>query len=519
MAVDTGLIKRPHKSQTFTKEQMLELAQCMADPKYFALNHCYIQHPTKGRMKFDLYDYQKGLIDVYHNHRYSIAMLPRQTGKSTCAAAYLLWYAMFKPDSTILIAAHKYSGAQEIMQRIRYMYETCPDHIRAGVTAYNKGSLEFDNGSRIIAQATTDNTGRGLSLTLVYLDEFAFVQPRIAQEFWTSLSPTLSTGGKCFITSTPNQDDDQFARIWKDACKTLDEYGEEQDLGKNGFKSFQVHWSEHPERDDAWAISERAKIGEERFRREHECEFIAWDETLINSLKLPDLEGIEPKLRQGQVRWYSTPNKGHTYIVGLDPSLGTGGDNAAIQVFSLPGLEQVAEWQHNKTPVQKQIRIMFDIIKYINDQGVGEIYWSVENNTLGEAALVAINEFGEDKFPGTFLSEPKRAGNVRRFRKGFTTTHRTKLSSCAKFKQWIETDHMKVRSKNLVREIKTFVARGNSYAAKEGETDDLVMATILCTRMIQSAVKFDENAFNMLNDIGPSEENEDVRMPMPIGMI
>ena len=163
--------------------------------------------------------------------------------------------------------------------------------------------------------STTDNTGRGLSLTLVYLDEFAFVQPRIAQEFWTSLSPTLSTGGKCFITSTPNQDDDQFARIWKDANKTLDEFGEEQELGKNGFKSFQVHWSEHPERDDAWAISERAKIGEERFRREHECEFIAWDETLINSLKLPDLEGVEPKLRQGQVRWYSTPNKGHTYIV------------------------------------------------------------------------------------------------------------------------------------------------------------------------------------------------------------
>ena len=124
MAVDTGLIKRPHKSQTFTKDSMMELAQCMADPKYFALNHCYIQHPTRGRMKFDLYDYQQGLIDVYHNHRYSIAMLPRQTGKSTCAAAYLLWYAMFKPDSTILIAAHKYSGAQEIMQRIRYMYET-----------------------------------------------------------------------------------------------------------------------------------------------------------------------------------------------------------------------------------------------------------------------------------------------------------------------------------------------------------------------------------------------------------
>ena len=140
-------------------------------------------------------------------------MLARQTGKSTCAAGYLLWYAMFKSDSTILIAAHKYSGAQEIMSRVRFAYESLPNFIRAGVTAYNRNSIEFDNGSRIIAQATTETTGRGLSLTLIYLDEFAFVPPRIASEFWTALSPTLSTGGKCLITSTPNQDDDQFARI------------------------------------------------------------------------------------------------------------------------------------------------------------------------------------------------------------------------------------------------------------------------------------------------------------------
>jgi len=517
MTVDTGLIKRPHQDQSFTRDQMMELAQCMADPKYFALNFCYIQHPTKGRMKFALYEYQHELLDTYNDYRYSISLLPRQTGKSTCAAAYLLWYAMFQPDSTILIAAHKYSGAQEIMQRIRYMYEMCPDHIRAGVTAYNKGSLEFDNGSRIIAQATTENTGRGLSLTLVYLDEFAFVPPRVAQEFWTSLSPTLSTGGKCFITSTPNQDDDQFARIWKDAEKRLDEYGNETDVGKNGFRSFRVHWSDHPDRDQQWADSERNKIGEERFRREHECEFIAFDETLINSLKLPDLEGVDPLERIGQVRWYTKPQRGSTFIVGLDPSLGTGGDNAAIQVYSLPKLEQVAEWQHNKTPIQAQIRIMHSIIQALDEVPDSEIYWSVENNTLGEAALVAINEMGEDNFAGTFLSEPKRSGNARRFRKGFNTTHKTKIAACAKFKQWVESDKMKIRSKNLIREVKTFVARGNSYAAKDGETDDLVMATMLCTRMIQNVVRYDENAFSMMNESDGSDD--EVRMPMPIGFI
>ena len=250
MSANTDLVKKPYSKEKFTSTQLQELARCTVDPKYFIKNFCYIQHPTKGRLKFELYGYQDRLVDVYHNYRYSIAMLPRQTGKSTCAAAYLLWYAMFKPDSVILIAAHKYSGAQEIMQRVRYMYEMCPDHIRAGATAYNKGSLEFDNGSRIVAQATTENTGRGMSITLVYLDEFAFVPPRVASEFWTSISPTLSTGGKCFITSTPNQDNDQFAQIWKQSNKTQDEYGNETEVGVNGFKSIVVNWREHPDRDE-----------------------------------------------------------------------------------------------------------------------------------------------------------------------------------------------------------------------------------------------------------------------------
>ena len=280
--VDTKLTKTPYKKEKYTEYQLTELALCMKDPKYFLMNYCYIQHPVQGRMKFALYPYQVDLVDTYHEFRYSVSMLARQTGKSTCAAGYLLWYAMFNPDQTILIAAHKYSGAQEIMQRIRFAYEHIPDFVRAGVTSYNKGSLEFDNGSRIIAQATTENTGRGLSISLVYLDEFAFVRPNIAREFWTSLSPTLATGGKCIITSTPNQDDDQFALIWNEARKMLDEYGNEQKTGRNGFASFLATWQVHPDRDEDWAQEEQAKIGEERFRREHNCEFIAYDETLID---------------------------------------------------------------------------------------------------------------------------------------------------------------------------------------------------------------------------------------------
>lgn len=511
---DTKLTKSPYTTEEYTEENLLELAKCANNPLYFIEEYCWIQHPTKGRMKFALFDFQKELIRSYHDYRYSIALISRQMGKSTAAGAYLLWYSMFMPDQTILIAAHKYSGAQEIMQRIRFSYELLPDFIRAGVVSYNKGSIEFDNGSRIIAQATTDNTGRGLSISLAYLDEFAFVRPSIAREFWTSLSPTLSTGGKCIITSTPNQDDDQFAIIWKEANKLIDDYGNEQEVGKNGFRSYSADWKSHPDRDQEWADVEMGKIGEERFRREHLNEFIAYDETLINSIKLAQMEGKDPIARQGQVRWYKQPQKGCVYMIALDPSLGTGGDNAAIEVYEMPGMKQVAEWQHNKTPVQQQIRIIQQIGKYIEDaiEGDGEIYFSTENNTLGEAALVVVEEIGEENFAGTFLTETRRHGNTRSYRRGFTTTHKSKISACSKLKHWVETEKLEISSKNLLRELKTFIARGNSYSAKDGETDDLVMATILIIRIAQEIVKYEEAAFDYLNQ----EDDDDYDSPMPI---
>ena len=516
MSVDTNLIKKPYQREKFTKTELEELVRCTQDPRHFLLEHCYIQHPTRGRMKFNLYDYQERLVDVYHNHRFSIAMLPRQTGKSTCAAGYLLWYAMFKPDSTILIAAHKYSGAQEIMQRIRFAYETLPNFIRAGVTAYNKGSMEFDNGSRIVAQATTENTGRGLSLTLVYLDEFAFVPPRIAQEFWTSLSPTLSTGGKCMITSTPNQDNDQFAQIWKQAIKTMDEFGNEQELGVNGFKSIKVDWQEHPDRDEDWKQEELGRIGEERFRREYGCEFLVYDETLINSIKLSSLEGIDPVMNMGQTRWYGKPNGSNTYVVALDPAMGTGGDFAAIQVFELPTYKQIAEWRHNTTPIPAQIRILKDICNYIKEccSNDGQnIYWSVENNSIGEGALIVIRDMGEENIPGMCVSEPIRKGHVRKFRKGFNTTHSTKISACTRLKNMVENDKLTINSKVLVSELKAFVASGSSFKAKPGENDDLVSACLLSMRIMAVLKDWDPRVYETFNQ---ADTGEDATPPMPI---
>lgn len=508
------LVKPPHKREIMTEEQIQEFMLCADSqngPIYFMDHFFFIQHPTRGKMLYHPFEYQRRLINTYHGYRYSISLMPRQTGKSTSAAGYLLWYAMFVPDSTILIAAHKYTGAQEIMQRIRYAYELCPDHIRAGATSYNKGSIEFENGSRIVSQTTTETTGRGMSISLLYADEFAFVRPTIAREFWTSISPTLATGGKAIITSTPNSDEDQFAFLWKGANKTQDEYGNETELGINGFRAFRSYWNEHPDRDETWAAEQREQLGQDRFRREMDCEFIINDETLIAPAKLLDLEGIDPVRRTGQVRWYRDLNPNHFYVIALDPSLGTGGDPAAIQVFDANTTEQVAEWTHNRSTIPEQVRIMAGIVEevYAVVKESKNIYYSVENNTIGEAALISIAEYGEDKINGYFLSDNSVIGQ-RRWRKGFNTTNKGKLTACNKLKILIETNRMKINSRALISELKNFVAHGVSYAAKPGETDDLVMATVLAVRMLLLLQQYHMEVDSHLKDHG-----DQMLEPMP----
>jgi len=518
--LDGKLVKSAHTTQRWTEQDIVDFGQCMdpvTGPHHFLDNFFFIQHPTKGKLKYEAFDYQRRLIDSYHNHRFNVNLLPRQTGKTTTAAGYLLWYAMFVPDSTILVAAHKYTGAQEIMNRVRYAYELCPDHIRAGCTSYNKQSIEFDNGSRIVAQTTTETTGRGMSLSMLYADEFAFVEPNIASEFWTSISPTLATGGKAIITSTPNSDEDQFAQIWQEANKLFDEHGNATPVGKNGFFPFRAYWNEHPDRDEEWANVERSRIGEERFRREHDCEFLVYDETLISSIKLADLAGIEPTMKMGQVRWYKKIDPKCTYVIALDPSLGTGGNASGIQVLELPTFDQVGEWHHNLTPVQGQVRVLREITKYIADEcnirGMQpSIYYSVENNTVGEAVLVVIEEMGEESIPGMFLSEPIKKGHVRRFRRGFNTTHTSKIAICAKLKHLIETNRMKICSKPLISELKTYVAKGASFAGKAESGDDLVSSLLLAVRMINLLQDWDPAIYDKMRE----DRFEEYEMPMPI---
>ena len=520
--IDFKLVKAAGERVAYTPHQIREIARCAKDPLYFMEKYMKIQHPVRGRMPFEAYDYQKRLVNAYWQNNSVIALLPRQSGKTTTAAGYLLWYTMFNADVTVLIAANKFRAANEIMDRIKFAYEELPDFIRAGVSTYNVQDVKFDNGSRIKATTTTPDSGRGMSISLLYLDEFAFVKPRIAEEFWTAMAPTLATGGKCIITSTPNSDEDKFAEIWNGANRVTDDYGNETEggVGINGFKAFSAHYSEVPGRDEAWATREAAKIGADRFRREYGCEFITADETLIAAATLITLEGIDPIFKTGQIRWYEEIKPNKTYLVGLDPSAGVGQDYSAIQVFSLPDMCQVAEWTHNRTSIPQQVRVLQSILKHIHDEmrkqqgqrGEPDLYFTLENNSWGEAAIVAMDEIGEENFQGQFLHEPRVRGQPRP-RKGMNTNMRTKALACMKLKSLVEGRKIKLSSRNLVRQIKFFVAKGNSFAAKPGENDDCVMATILCVRMMQIAATWDEAYSDLMKDV----HDHDVE-PMPISI-
>jgi hypothetical protein len=228
------------------------------------------------------------------------------------------------------------------------------------------------------------------------------------------------------------------------------------------------------------------------------------------------MEGSDPSLKMGQTRWYKKPSSQYTYCVALDPSMGTGGDYAAIQVLELPSYKQVAEWQHNNTAIPAQIRIMSDICKYIAEETKNPLgtYWSVENNGIGEAALIVINDFGEENIPGLFISEPMRKGHVRKFRKGFNTTHATKVSACSRMKTMIENSKLEIQSKPFISELKNFVATGSSYQAKTGHSDDLISAMLLTIRMIDVLKDWDPRVYNTFTSV--DHPDEDYEQPMPI---
>lgn len=522
-------IKKPGVIIDYTDQMLDEFDKCCDDPVFFMENFVSIQ-TEGGAKRFPPFDYQKEMIDNFAKYKNNIMLTARQMGKTTVAAAYILWFAMFHPDQTILLLGNQLSAALEIMGRIRYAYEDCPNHIRDGITEYNKGTIVFENKSKIIARATSPTAARGLSVNLLYLDEFAFVQSNMQDEFWSAVSPTLaSTNGSCIITSTPNTEYDQFAKTWFQSQQFTDEAGNEYDengTGVNGFKGMMVTWDKHPKRDEAWATAEEYKIGASMFAREHCCKFVSYQETLISGIKLALIK--EKTVREHiavtkKVRWFKEIEYGFTYVVALDPAGGTGGNNAAIQVYELPSMKQVAEWNDNTTLIPEQVKLVNQILREIEyqmfDKGARNIedhlFWTVENNSIGEAAIIAIQQMGFENFPGTIINEPRRT-RTGKIRRGMTTSKATKKTACFHMQKLIETMRLEICSVPLHKELNDFIKYGEDegiYKAKSGTTDDLVSALLLITRMIDVVAKFEDGTASVIS------ETLDEESASPIGFI
>jgi hypothetical protein len=508
MSAKNPRIKRANEIMEYTPDQVRELLKCSQDPIYFIEKYVMIQHPTKGAIPFKLYDYQKTLLSNYQNHRYNIVLSARQTGKSTTSAVFLLWYAIFHDDKTVLIVANRNSNAMEMISRIRYAYEYLPAWLKPGVAddGWNKHGVGFDNMSRILSQATSENSGRGMAISLLFCDEFAFVRPGIQEEFWTSISPTLATGGSCIIASTPNGDANLFAQLWRGA-----------ELGVNEFKSMWVKWDEPPGRDAAFKASEIGKIGEEKWQQEYECIFLSSDALLISSILLHSLNNqvsmTEPDARG--INWWVPFEKGKTYLIGVDPATGSGKDFSSIEVFSFPDLQQIAEFRSNTTSSPILYLTLTWILKKAGQAG-SNVYFSVENNGVGEG-VISLYQADENPPPvGEFISEEGKG------RLGMTTTGKSKIRACLNFKQLVERAKLGVRSKSLLGEMKNYARKNGSYEAQIGATDDSISATLIVLRLLEEIATYEQDAYDTLYSVDEEEyfgeyDESDVGLAISVG--
>lgn len=508
-------LKKANTQYEYTGDQILELQRCSNDPVYFIKHYCQIQHPVKGSVQFELYPYQEKIIQTFQENQNVILLSARQTGKSISAAAYLLWYAIFQFEKTILIASNKNDNAMEMIHRIKFIYERLPNWLKPGLTpdGYNKHNLGFDNGSRIVSTATSEDSGRGLAISLLFLDEFAFVRDTVQEEFWTSMAPTLATGGSCIIASTPNGDSNLFAQLWRGANIRR---GYDDVVGSNGFAPVEVKWNEPPGRDEKFKQKEIAKIGETRWKQEYECQFISSDPSLISTEVLMNLTNMvkdnKPVAVLHDIVFWKLPQQNQSYLVGTDPATGTGSDFTTFVVFEFPSMEQIAEFRSNTmSPVSAyhSFKRMIRTFEKIN----ANVYFSIENNGVGEGM---ISLFEADETPpetAEFISETGQN------RKGMTTTGKSKMKACLSLKEMVERNSIIIKSPILVQEMKQFVRRGGSYAAKTGGTDDLISACLIVVRLLEEISTFDQTAYDKLyahafiNDPIDSYDENDIPDP------
>lgn len=514
-------LKRSNVEIEYSLEMIQELDRCSIDPIYFIENYVYIKG-VKGKSLFKLFDYQKEMIKGYLENKRIIVLASRQVGKTETSAAYILWFSIFHKEKTILIASNKSDNAKEIIGKVVFAYEELPDWIKPGINenTWNKFSLEFENRSRIIAATTAVDTGRGLTIDLLYVDELAFVKPHIQDQFFTSILPTLASreDAKMIISSTPNGDINLFANIWRAAQAKV----------KDAFFSIFVPWYAMPGRDEKYKQRMIAQFGHRRWRQEFECEFLSSEHTLIDTMIINQIEAknrendIKPIFQIDEFDFWKSINRGNSYIVSVDLSEGGGDDYSVIEVFEFPTMEQTAEYSTNNTSPAMLYGKLKNILRYL-EHYAKDVYFSVENNSLGQS-IVALYEADMSPPEKSFFVFEKGKDKL-----GIATTSKSKPKSCLLLKEMIIKDQMKIYSEKLLTELKSYVRKAGSYKAQTGSTDDHIAATLIALRIVEELAEFDESAYHKLYISGleaieemdnsqwdVEEEYDDDDAPLPV---
>tara|TARA_A100001515_G_scaffold18040_1_gene13125 strand:- start:1204 stop:2874 length:1671 start_codon:yes stop_codon:yes gene_type:complete len=465
-------LKRANIAQNFTPKQVEEFVKCSQDPVYFIVNYIKIISLDKGLVNFDLYDFQADMVEKFHENRFNIAKLPRQSGKSTVVTAYLLWYTLFNDNVNVAILANKAATAREMLQRLQLSYENLPNWMQQGVVNWNRGSLELENGSKIMAASTSASAVRGMSFNIIFLDEFAFIPTHIADEFFSSVYPTISSGKstKVIIISTP-KGMNMFYKLWHDAEK-----------GKNEYTTTEVHWSQVPGRDAEWKEQTIKNTSEEQFNQEFECEFLGSVNTLITSSKLKILAYDDPLTSSAGLDIFEEPIEGHDYVCTVDVARGITKDYSAFTIIDTTEIpyKLVAKYRNNKIKPLLFPNIIHQVCTQYN-----HAYTLVEVNDIG-GQVADILQFDLEYDNLLMCSMRGRAGQVvgqgfsgSKVQLGVKMSTTVKKTGCANMKQLIEDDKLVFTDFDIITELTTFIQKGQAWEAEEGCNDDLAMCLVI----------------------------------------
>ena len=470
-------LKAVGQNVEWTEESIKEYKKCWEDPEHFIQNYVRVVHVDKGLISFDMYPYQKKMINTFINDRFVICKMPRQTGKSTTIISFLLHYILFNESVNCAILANKLATARELLSRLQLAYEHLPKWMQQGVVVWNKGNIELENGSKILAAATSSSAVRGSSFNIIFLDEFAHVPNNIADQFFTSVYPTISSGEttKVFIVSTP-LGLNMFYKLWVDA-----------EEGRNNYTPIDVHWAEVPGRDEKWKAETIKNTSELQWNQEFECEFIGSTLTLIAPSKLRTMTFKNPIHSRNGFDIFEEPKPNKMYCVIADTAQGKEQDYSALSVFDISEIpyRQVAKYRDNTISPMLYPNVIYQIGMQYNTA-----WLLVEVNDVG--ANVAETLHFELEYENIMMcSMHGRAGQKlgggfgKNAQLGIRTSKQLKRIGCAALKDMIETDKLIIYDFDTLAELTTFASKHNSYEAEEGSHDDLAMTLVIFAWLVQ----------------------------------